>query len=337
MDSLKGPMRAKKSRAQWDLFDRMLAVQDADLRFQLRGVCSVPWADFFLNPRRLRGSDFLMRWSQGVWSEHRVIEAVNASGEYLAIPYGLSSVAPDNDPRETELYFDRLDAAGLGDRKRPDILVFRKSDGDAVQAAVASAGGEKELPFIPEDDPRMQMLLSRTILAVECEQSLWVARRMPDFGKPLKPMKRLHGRLGLPKTVVGPTIIIKEEDRRPLREWQMGSGLPIHIWTVFYDLAYGIALDRAEELIEEGLIEPKEQNFQAPGGASQSKRTYRVYCQYAYPVGESTQEPSLVAAHIMDANGHILPYVRSVGGTMRILPEALQQLRLLAESRTERT
>ena len=88
------------------------------------GHAPLPWSEFLLNPRRLRGSDFLMRWSQGRWSEERLIQALNATGRYFALPYGPSGVAPDNDVRAYELYFERLEAAGLGTVKRPDLLIY---------------------------------------------------------------------------------------------------------------------------------------------------------------------------------------------------------------------
>src|SRR5437016_6267029 len=75
-----------------------LSITAENLEFEFRGYFPIPWVDFFLNPRRLRGSDFLMRWSQGRWSEDRIMEAVNETEQYYALPYGLSSVAPD-DPR----------------------------------------------------------------------------------------------------------------------------------------------------------------------------------------------------------------------------------------------
>jgi len=59
------------------LFENILSVCIENLEFELRGHTFVEWSDFLLNPRRLRGSDFLMRWSQGVWSEERIIQAVN--------------------------------------------------------------------------------------------------------------------------------------------------------------------------------------------------------------------------------------------------------------------
>lgn len=46
-------------------FEEILSVSVEDIEFALRGCFAAEWASFVLNPRRLRGSDFLMRWSQG--------------------------------------------------------------------------------------------------------------------------------------------------------------------------------------------------------------------------------------------------------------------------------
>ncbi|MGQ9555021.1 MAG: AccI family restriction endonuclease [Anaerolineae bacterium] len=200
-------------------FDSFLSIQTEDIELELRGQQSVPWSDFLLNPRRLRGSDFLMRWSQGVWSEHRLIEAIDNTIGYFALPYGPSGTAPDNDVRAFELYFERLERAGLGQVKRPDLLVLRKADEDAVQALLQALGGLEELPFTPEDDTRLGQLLAKAVLAVECENSLWLAARMPDYGSKLVSQRRLGGQIGLKKSAVLPTVILKEEDREPLRDW----------------------------------------------------------------------------------------------------------------------
>jgi hypothetical protein len=64
---------------------------------------------------------------------------------------------------------------------------------------------------------------------------------LPFFGAELKPQKRLGGKLGLKKNAVLPTIIIKEEDREPLLAWQDLNNIPIHVWHVFFDMAFGLA------------------------------------------------------------------------------------------------
>ena len=211
----KSPGFASKAMP-FDLFDRALISPSEDLDFELRAAGPVPWADFWLNPRRLRGSDFLMRWSQGVWSEERLIEAINGTSGFFALPYGPSGVAPDDDPKAFELYFERLEKAGLGKIKRPDLLVFRKSDQPQVSGIVDMLGGVQKLPFTPEDDPMIRQILAKVILALECENSLWRAKQMPAYGAKLTPQKRLGGQLGLKKTAVVPTVIIKDEDRAPL-------------------------------------------------------------------------------------------------------------------------
>lgn len=241
------------------LFENELSVAEQDLEILLHGFLQLPWSDYILNPRRLRGSDFLMRWSQGVWSEQRLTAAVNFTGEFFALPYGPSSVAPDNDPREFELYFERLESAGVQGLKRPDLLVFRKHDEKSVLEMVENLGGFQQLPFTTEG--ALTELLRSAVLAVECENSLWVAAEMPDYGSKLTPQRRKQGGLGLRKNAVLPTIIIKDEDVAPLTAWQSKNNVPIHVWHAFFDLAFGISLDRALSLIKDGTVEATQQPF----------------------------------------------------------------------------
>lgn len=306
-------------------FERVLSVTIADIELELRGVTEISWADFLLNPRRLRGSDFLMRWSQGVWSERRLIDATNKTRQFFAIPYGPSGTAPTNDVRAFELYFERLEAAGLGNIKRPDLLVFKTADKPFVDKFLKDTGGEEELPFIPEN--KLQDLISKAIIAVECENSLWVAEKMPDYKTPMKAQRRLGGKLGLAKNAVLPTVIIKEEDRFPLNKWQVENKVPIHVWHVFFDRAYGLSFNEAQRLADEGLILPTEQVFQAPGGATTKKAIYKYYYHYAYPLGIANERPKLVPAFIEDKNGHILPYVKFEGGSLEFTNEALNTLK----------
>lgn len=175
--------------------------------------------------------------------------------------------------------------------------------------------------------PNMQSILAKALVGIECENSLWKGKLMPDFGAEVKPQKRLGGKLGLKKNAVLPTIIIKEEDREPLLSWQTANAIPIHVWHVFFDMAFGISLDEAERLIAEGYILPTEQVFQAPGGATTRKSLYKFYYHYGYPLGDALEEPRLVAKSITDKNGHILPYVHFEDGTMKIRDEALNILR----------
>src|SRR4030066_120828 len=121
-------------------FERILSVLETDVDLELRSVKEISWLDFWLNPRRLRSSDFLMRWSQGVWSEKRLLDAINKTNKFYAIAYGPSGTAPTDDVKAFELYFERLEAAGLGNIKRPDLLLFKKSDKSLVNKFLTNIG-----------------------------------------------------------------------------------------------------------------------------------------------------------------------------------------------------
>ncbi len=175
----------------------------------------------------------------------------------------------------------------------------------------------------------LQDLIQKAIIAVECENSLWVAEKMPDYKTPMKSQRRLGGQLGLAKNAVLPTVIIKEEDRVPLSKWQEENRIPIHVWHVFFDRAYGLSFDEAQRLVTDGLILPTEQVFQAPGGATTKKAIYKYYYHYAYPLGIASERPQLIPAFIEDKNGHILPYVKFEGGSLEIANEALNVLNQL--------
>jgi hypothetical protein len=265
-----------------------------------------------------------------------MIEAVDETGGYFALPYGPSSTAPEDNVREFEKYFEELEEAGLSDMKRPDLLLYRASDREEVEEAVNQIGGVPRLPFTPETHSAMRLLISRAILAVECENSLWRATKMPDYGAELKPMERLGGKPGLKKSAVLPTIIIKEEDRPRLWEWQRKNHLPIHIWHVFFDAAFGLALAEAQRLIDEKLILGTEQVFQAPSGATTKKIIYKIYHQYAYPLAMADDPPKLEAASIEDKNGHILPYVKFVGGSWSLTDKAVSTLSEAASAKNAR-
>jgi hypothetical protein len=168
-------------------FDSWLSVGVEYLDGVLENPPSLPWLDFWLNPRRLRGSDFLMRWSQGVGSEKRIIEAVNQTKEFFAIPYGPSGTAPSSSVREFELYFERLEAVGLGKIKRPDLLIFSGADRVALEHEIGLLGGNSELPFIHEDDMRIAAILNE-------HWSLWSVKTVCGAAKGCLILKRLCAR-----------------------------------------------------------------------------------------------------------------------------------------------
>ncbi|MBI1955711.1 MAG: hypothetical protein HYS38_04905, partial [Acidobacteria bacterium] len=82
-----------------DAFEHWLTLLPDEVVFKLPDISDVESDDYYINPRYLRGSDFLMRWSQGRWAEEIIMEAFKHNRHWIAIPFGPSSVAPE-DPQE---------------------------------------------------------------------------------------------------------------------------------------------------------------------------------------------------------------------------------------------
>jgi len=344
----------KGKRSSLDSFERILQTTAVDLDFLTSDLFAQVLCEFYLNPRYLRGSDFLMRFSQGRWAEDIVVRTINATDDLRAVPYGPSSVAP-SEPREMELYFERLDEAGTVG-KRPDLLILPRSDYEAICPRLIEIG-MANLPFTPEVD--LAFLRSRALVAVEVENSLWVARDMPDYGKGIELMRlsakerRFRGAenrarwevwtesvrhfcaqsearqhlKGFLESAKVPTVIIKDEDLTPLIEWEANFNTPIFVFHVFYDEAHYISFQEARELIEEGVILPTAQTFYAPGGPTTRKYIYKIWYTLAHPLGTMTHAPEMSAKFVQDKNGHILPYVHFSGGQMVLAEEALIELR----------
>lgn len=306
-----------------DLFDSVFSSPGEDIEWEFRGHPPLPREDFRLGSRRLCGSDFLTRWHRGVRSTRQIVESVARTGRFVAIPYGPSSVAPGDDPRAHQSFFERIENAGRAGITRPDLLIAPGARREEVARIVSQVGGAAELPFLEETDSRVQQLLRLSTLAVECENSLSCAKEMPDYGKPLEPMRRLNGRAGLPKAAILPTVILKHEDVDRFVSWQDEHALPVHLWQAFPDRAFGIGLDEARRLIDTGLVEATQQTFQSPSGAVSDRNIYEICCRYAYELGRRTTEPRLVADRIDDGNGHLLPYVRFEGGDLELCADAL--------------
>jgi len=348
---------ASSEQVDHDSFECYLQTTDIILDFFLSDRFPQLLDGFYLNPRYLRGSDFLMRFSQGRWAEDILTRTFNATANFRAIPYGPSSVAP-SEPQEMEHYFDRLDKAGAVG-KQPDLLIMARDDYEAIWPRLQEIG-LTNLPFTPEAE--LDFLRDRAIVAAEVENSLWVAQEMPDYGKGVKlaelitktrPFRKAESierwqrwtedvrrfisvsskrseLRGFLETKKVPTIIVKDEDLAPLSEWESKFNIPILIFHVFYDQAYYIPFQDACELIEAGVILPTEQTFYAPGGPTTHKIIYKIWYTLARPLGITSQEPKMSAKFIKDGNGHILPYVHFSGGEMVLSSEILADLQRIA-------
>jgi AccI restriction endonuclease len=309
-----------------DAFERWLSILPSEIMFTLPWLLDSDAGDFYVNPRYLRGSDFLMRWSQGRWSEEILVDAFTRNPNWIAIPFGPSCIAPE-EPRELEAYFERLEASGVG--KRPDLLILARETYETIRNDVRRIGVEN-IPFTPEKD--LRFLIDGSVCAVEVENSLWVSKAMPHYGKgrPSKADAKLTVFLRSQKV---PTVIIKDRDLKPLRVWQRNCNVPIYVFHVFFDQGFFISFDRALSLIKKKIVEVTEQTFFAPGGATTKKGIYKIWYTLASPLGEIVESPNLTSKVVQDRNGHILPYVHFSGGRLDLSREINDELDKLAHAK----
>jgi hypothetical protein len=270
---------------------------------------------YLINPRRLRGSDFLMRWSQGRWSEELVIRALSQTTRFGVLPYGPSTVAPE-DPSELERFFDTMDRIAR-EGKRPDLLLYdRDSFGWASAELQQRLGSVAKMAETPSDAVRDVIVRARA--AVEIENSLWVTEKMPGFGKPLLRYLRGKRRGQIKPPGVIPTIIVKQEDIPRLRQWEADYGIPIYVVHVFYDRGYFIKFQDVLRLLESGDLGLETQRYSNPDGtASSPKQIVKVPYSLCREFGTVTG-PTLVPRTFVDKNGKVMTYVTFSGGDLHL-------------------
>jgi len=302
-------------------------------------------------PPTFRGSDFAMRYEQGRWSEDRIIAAINKSARFRAIPYGRSQVGP-KDKATIEEYWERYSQIeGVG--KRPDILILTRADFEEIGGQLMGGDPLKprlegiEDPTLTSDD-KLQHVLERAIAAIEAENSLWRARRMPDFGR--FPVTRAK--------FVAPTIIVKAEDTGRLLAWEKHYVIPVCVVQVFYDLSFIVTLRQIVEGVyqveaslsgealptlgiapvddrtrkreaqrvqrEKGVFISEQRFTDSRTGRALSKMLYRIHHCVAIPFGELdlNDQPTPKPEVVEEPNGKLIPYVAFKGGSLILDPAA---------------
>jgi hypothetical protein len=263
-----------------------------------------------------------MRWSQGRWSEEIVIRALNRAGLFGVIPYGPSTVAPE-DPRELELFFDKM---GNIERegKRPDLLLYDWSTFEWAKAELGRRLGSFE-KMAETPSAQLRDIVVKARAALEIENSLWVTEKMPGFGKPFSRYTRGRNKGRLKPAGIIPTIIVKQEDLPRLQRWETDFGVSIYVVHIFYDRGYFIRFDDVLTLLESGEVGWETQRFTNPDGtASSPKQIVKVpyiLCKDFGLVSGQTLEPHA----FIDKNGKVMTYVAFEGGEIELSPTAFEE------------
>jgi hypothetical protein len=302
---------------QPDFFDLYLQLPTDELVWELGRLdhLAPDEISFLINPRRLRGSDFLMRWAQGRWSEEIVIRTLNQTGRFGVIPYGPSTVAPE-DPTELEAFFERMDVIAQ-EGKRPDLLLYDKATLHWAQDELTRRLGSIE-KMAETPSAHVQDIVAKAQAALEVENSLWVTEKMPGFGRPFSRYTRGKNKGRLKPAGIIPTIIVKQEDVPRLQQWEADYKIPIYVVHIFYDRGYFVKFDEVVNLLDSGELGMETQRFTNPDGtAATPKQIVKVPYILCKEFG-TVSGPTLVPRTVVDKNGKVMTYVTFSGGEITL-------------------
>jgi hypothetical protein len=309
---------------QPDLFSLYLQLPADELVWELGRVdhLAPDEVSFLVNPRRLRGSDFLMRWAQGRWSEEIVIRALDRTSEFGVIPYGPSTVAPE-DPTALELFFEKMDVIAQ-EGKRPDVLLYEKDTFDWAQSELERRLGSVE-KMAETSSAQVRDVITKARAALEIENSLWVTEKMPGFGKPFSRYTRGKNKGRLKPPGIVPNIIVKQEDIPRLQQWEADYGIPIYVVHVFYDRGYFIKLGDVLNLLDFGTLGMETQRFTNPDGTAASpKQVVKVPYIWCKEFG-TVSGPTLTPRTFVDRDGKVMTYVTFSGGEVHLSPAVFKE------------
>jgi hypothetical protein len=279
---------------------------------------------FLINPRRLRGSDFLMRWAQGRWAEEIVVRALNQTQQLGIIPYGPSTVAPE-DPNELEFFFEKMDVIAE-EGKRPDLLLYDKVTADWARRELEHRLGNVE-KIAETSSEQVRDVIAKALAAFEIENSLWVTEKMPGFGKPFSRYVRGKNKGRLKPAGIIPTLIVKQEDIPRLEQWEAKYGIPIYVVHIFYDRGYFIRFQDILGLLVSGELGMETQRFTNPDGtATAPKQIVKVPYILCKEFG-AVSGPTLVPKTFVDRNGKVMTYVTFSGGHLHLSPAVFEEWR----------
>lgn len=307
----------KHAMSRPDSFNAHLQLSTEELSWEFGSVVNLAPDEiaYLINPRRLRGSDFLMRWAQGRWSEEIVIRALNQTDQMGAVPYGPSTVAPE-DPAALEMFFDKMGVIGQ-EGKRPDLLLYDREAFDWAQRVLTQRLGCIER-MAETPSGQVRDVIAKARAALEIENSLWVTERMPGFGQPFSRYKRGRNKGRLKSAGIIPTVIVKQEDIPRLQQWEADYGVPIYVVHVFYDRGYFVKFDDVLTWLDTGELGLEVQRFTNPDGTAASpKQIVKVPYILCKEFG-TVSGPTLLPRTFVDKNGKVMTYVTFSGGEIQL-------------------
>ena len=230
-----------------------------------------------------RGSDFTARWTEGAWAELKILEALNAEPDIVAVQYGITTGEAFWSSREMEAR-ELPDQTAHG--KRPDVLVFRRSSITDEELAVV----EKVCEL---DDGACEAVVRKAKLAIESEFSPYdYGHRLEQYGKEL-------------------SFTVKEEDLEPTKSWWSHFGVEIGIVQIFLDSAFMLPVSDLVAGIADGSVK---RSFERSYG----KYVYYPPMSRGVTFGMFAQRPEITAEATLDRYGKYTAHRKVTGGNLAI-------------------
>jgi len=267
---------------------------------------------------RFRGENFKGKWSLGSWAEQKIINAINASEHFRAVPYGKSEVSLTKNKKEKQEYWDlHKERESVG--KRPDILVFERDVYDRLITDEKNVALLKNLSNSLESE--IQGFVQSSFFGIESEASIWQGERMTHFGRHWSEKSgRQKKSVSELASWTAPTIIVKDEDLNPLINWQDYYQKPIYIVHLFYDMAFMLDFARLREYIAKGIVKKEKFNY---GNAP--KDIYKTFYGLATEFGKFTELAEIVPSVSQTNGGKFEADLYFEGGEIQINQDTIQE------------
>lgn len=284
-------------------------------------------------------SEFITNKQQGDWAEDVIFNAINEnSNAIVAVKYGKSDNLIAGEAGFAQLYDEyqnELDEIG----KRPDILLFKRSDFDSalgydissrtneeineyVRKAIAGIEvrssaflidkyNEKSHRELVESTQRALQLRDIAInqysdlLSQKCPALIPLLSQLDDVSVHTR-LKDIQKRNSL-------CITPKDEDLKTVLKWIQTYGVPHYYVQVFFDKAFGISFENILQLISNPDLEGKSY-FVEKDNKNQNKTTIKIPVQDSVCLAHTVTEPRHHSVRKELNNGRLLFYVRFEGG-----------------------
>ena len=249
-------------------------------------------------PPSYANSEFLTNRAMGDWAESLLQRSLSgAIPDSQVVKYGNSDQIVAGHPDFGKFYLayqQELKETG----KRPDILVFRRENHRKEWGNDISSYDRQSLEPIAKTavaaiEVRSSKILAEKYIAMRKEQERKSARQAPSF-------------------------TTKLEDLRIVCRWILSHGVQHFYVQIFLDSAYIIPFRRILEIIERG---PKDVKLER-NTRNQNKPTFHIPITYGDRVGLFAEQPEFTV-EILEKNARIEPFIRPVGGVLKIDRELL--------------